>query len=71
MDLDFWRRYYLLGTAEEVAEHICARIAALDGGVDHIILNLLDWSREQLEAIAYEVLPRVMTAARRAEDLEH
>jgi probable F420-dependent oxidoreductase len=59
MDLDYWRTYYLLGTAEEVAERISARIAALDGGVDHIVLNPLDWSVEQLELIAGEVLPRV------------
>jgi probable F420-dependent oxidoreductase len=59
MDLDYWRTYYLLGTAEEVAERISARIAALDGGVDHVVLNPLDWSVEQLELIAGEVLPRV------------
>jgi len=59
MDLDYWKTYYLLGTAPEVAERISARIAALDGGVDHIVLNPLDWSLEQLELIASEVLPRV------------
>ncbi|MBV9859850.1 MAG: TIGR03619 family F420-dependent LLM class oxidoreductase [Alphaproteobacteria bacterium] len=60
MDLDYWRTYYLLGTAEEIAERIRARIAALDGGVDHLILNPLDWSIEQLERIAHDVLPRVI-----------
>lgn len=59
MDIDYWRRYYLLGTVEEIAERISARIAALGGGVDHIVLNPLDWSSEQLELIAHEVLPRV------------
>ncbi len=59
MDLDYWKTYYLLGTAEEVAERISARIAALDGGVDQIVLNPLDWSLEQLELIAGDVLPRV------------
>jgi alkanesulfonate monooxygenase len=59
MDLDYWRTYYLLGTAEEVAERISARIAALDGGVDQIVLNPLTWGLEQLELIAGEVLPRV------------
>lgn len=59
MDLDYWRTYYLLGTAEEVAERISARIDALDGGVDTIVLNPLDWGMEQLELIAGEVLPRV------------
>jgi probable F420-dependent oxidoreductase len=59
MDLDYWKTYYLLGTAEEVADRISARIAALDGGVDHVVLNPLDWSLEQLELIAGEVLPRV------------
>jgi alkanesulfonate monooxygenase len=61
MDLDYWRTYYLLGEAAEVAERISARIAALDGGVDTIVLNPLDWSLEQLELIAGEVLPRVRT----------
>jgi probable F420-dependent oxidoreductase len=59
MDLEYWRTYYLLGTAQEVADRISARIAALDGGVDQIVLNPLDWSLEQLELIAGEVLPRV------------
>jgi probable F420-dependent oxidoreductase len=58
MDLDYWRTYYLLGEAAELAERISARIAAL-GGVDTIVLNPLDWSLEQLELIAGEVLPRV------------
>jgi probable F420-dependent oxidoreductase len=65
MDLDYWRTYYLLGTAEQVAERISARIAALDGGVDHIVLNPLDWSIEQLELIAHEVLPQVVQPSRR------
>jgi alkanesulfonate monooxygenase len=59
MDLDYWKTYYLLGEAEDVAARISARIAALDGGVDHIVLNPLDWSLEQLDLIAGEVLPRV------------
>jgi alkanesulfonate monooxygenase len=59
MDLDYWRTYYLLGTAEQIAERINARIAALDGGIDHIVLNPLDWSLDQLELIAHEVLPRI------------
>jgi hypothetical protein len=59
MDLDYWRTHYLLGEAEPLAEKISARIAALDGGVDTIVLNPLDWGTEQLELIAGEVLPRV------------
>jgi len=59
MDLDYWKTYYLLGTAEEVADRISARIAALDHGVDWIVLNPLNWGLEQLELIAAEVLPRV------------
>jgi alkanesulfonate monooxygenase len=61
MDLDYWKTYYLLGEASEVAERISARIAALDGGVDTIVLNPLDWSLDQLERIAGDVLPRVHT----------
>jgi alkanesulfonate monooxygenase SsuD/methylene tetrahydromethanopterin reductase-like flavin-dependent oxidoreductase (luciferase family) len=61
MDLDYWRTYYLLGTAEEVAERISDRIAALDGGVDTIVLNPLHWGDDQLERIASDVLPRVRT----------
>jgi alkanesulfonate monooxygenase len=63
MDLDYWRTYYLLGEAEELAERISARIAALDGGVDTIVLNPLDWSEEQLELLAGRVLPRVIHGA--------
>jgi probable F420-dependent oxidoreductase len=59
MDLEYWKTYYLLGEAEEVADRISARIDALDGGVDHIVLNPLDWGLEQLELLAGEVLPRV------------
>jgi probable F420-dependent oxidoreductase len=59
MDLDYWKTYYLLGAADEIAARINDRIAALDGGVDTIVLNPLDWSLEQLERIAADVLPRV------------
>jgi alkanesulfonate monooxygenase len=59
MDLDYWRTHYLLGEASEVAERISARIAALDGGVEWIVLNPLTWDREQLEVLSSEVLPAV------------
>jgi probable F420-dependent oxidoreductase len=59
MDLDYWKTYYLLGTAEEVAERISARLKSLDNGVDTIVLNPLNWSVEQLELIARDVLPLV------------
>ncbi len=59
MNLDYWRTYYLLGEAEQIAERISARIAALDGGVDYIVLNPLNWGTEQLELLAGEVLPAV------------
>ncbi len=59
MDLDYWRTYYLLGEAPELADRISARLEALDGGVDTIVLNPLDWGLEQLELIAGDVLPRI------------
>lgn len=59
MDLDYWKTYYLLGEAEQIAERIRDRIDALDRGVDHIVLNPLNWSVEQLERLAGEVLPAV------------
>jgi len=58
MDLPYWREFYLLGEAEELAEKIRAKVANL-GGCEHIVLNPLDWSVEQLELLANEVLPRV------------
>jgi hypothetical protein len=58
MDLPYWREYYLLGEAEELAEKIRAKVANL-GGCEHIVLNPLDWGMEQLELLAGEVLPRV------------
>ncbi len=58
MDLDYWQRFYLLGEAEEVADKIRAKVAAL-GGVDHLILNPLDWDPANLELLAERVLPLV------------
>ncbi len=59
MDLDYWRTYYLLGEAEQIAERIRGKIDALDRGVDHVVLNPLNWSTEQLELLAGEVLPAI------------
>lgn len=58
MDLDYWREFYLLGEAEEVAARIRAKLAAL-GGCEWVVLNPLDWSLEQLERLAERVLPLV------------
>jgi probable F420-dependent oxidoreductase len=58
MDLDYWQRFYLLGEAEALAERIRAKVEAL-GGVDHVILNPLDWDLETLERLAADVLPLV------------
>ncbi|NJD27756.1 MAG: TIGR03619 family F420-dependent LLM class oxidoreductase [Chloroflexi bacterium] len=58
MDLDYWQQFYLLGEAEAVAERIRAKVEAL-GGVDHLILNPLDWDRAALDALAERVLPMV------------
>jgi len=59
MDLDYWRTYYLLGTADEIAEKINQRIASMDGGVTDIILNPLTWDFTQLELFAREVIPKI------------
>jgi hypothetical protein len=40
-------------------ERINRRIAAVDGRMDWIILNPVDWDGEQLERLAAEVLPHV------------
>jgi probable F420-dependent oxidoreductase len=58
MDLDYWQEFYLLGEADAVAERIRGKIAAL-GGVEHVILNPLDWDPEALERLAEDVLPLV------------
>jgi probable F420-dependent oxidoreductase len=65
MNLDFWRTYYLVGEAEEVADRIRGKLDALGGGVEHVILNPVNFGMEQLELLAAEVLPRVTAGARR------
>lgn len=59
MDLDYWKTYYLLGEPEQIAEKIRTRLIALEGTVSHIIFNPMNWSVEQLELIANEVIPRI------------
>ena len=59
MDLDFWRKHYLVGEVEELAERIQERIEAF-GGCEHLIMNPVDWSMEQLDLLAGDVLPRVV-----------
>ena len=58
MDLPYWQEFYLLGEAEAVADRIRGKIEAL-GGVEHVILNPLDWDVATLERIASDVLPRL------------
>lgn len=58
MNLDYWKKYYLLGTAEEIVKNIRERIAAVDG-MDHIILNPVSFDMDQLELLAREILPRL------------
>jgi probable F420-dependent oxidoreductase len=58
MDLPYWQEFYLLGEAEEVAERIRGKIEAL-GGVDHLILNPLDWDPASIEVLAERVQPLV------------
>jgi probable F420-dependent oxidoreductase len=59
MDLAYWQEHYLLGEADAIAERINARIAAVGGRVDWVVLNPVDWDPEQLERLAAEVLPRL------------
>jgi probable F420-dependent oxidoreductase len=56
MDLDYWQTFYLLGEAEAVAERIRGKIEAL-GGVDHLILNPLDWDPANLDVLVERVFP--------------
>ena len=58
MDLDYWQEFYLLGEAKAVADRIRGKVAAL-GGVDHLILNPLDWDPANLDVLAERVLPLV------------
>ena len=58
MDLPYWKEFYLLGEAEELAEKIRKKIETL-GGCEYVVLNPLNWGLEQLERLAGEVLPRV------------
>ena len=58
MNLEYWQKHYLLGTAEEISNHIRDRISAV-GGMDHIILNPLSFDRDQLELLAGEIMPRL------------
>ena len=46
------------GVSEEVADRIRAKVDAL-GGVDHLVLNPLNWDQENLERLASDVLPRL------------
>lgn len=58
MDLDYWQEFYLLGEAGALAERIRGKIDAL-GGVEHVILNPLDWDRRTLDRLASDVLPLI------------
>lgn len=59
MDLDYWKTYYLLGEAEHIADKVHKRLDALNGRVSDVIFNPMNWSIEQLELIANEVIPRI------------
>lgn len=58
MNLEYWQKYYLLGTADEIVENIRKRVMAVDG-MDHIILNPVSFDKRQLELIAAEVVPKL------------
>lgn len=55
MDLDYWQSERLPAGNGGTDRRAHQRLVAFDG-VDHIVLNPLDWSDEQLELIAHEVL---------------
>jgi len=50
---------YLVGTPDEVARKIKTRLNATDG-MDHVVLNPINWELDQLEAIRNEVIPQLM-----------
>lgn len=56
MNLEYWRKYYLLGTADEIVRNIRKRVVAVDG-MDHIILNPVSFDEDQLKLIAREIVP--------------
>jgi alkanesulfonate monooxygenase SsuD/methylene tetrahydromethanopterin reductase-like flavin-dependent oxidoreductase (luciferase family) len=58
MNVEYWRKYYLLGTADEIVENIRKRVAAV-GGMEHIILNPVSFDKRQLDLIATEIVPRL------------
>ena len=62
MSQDYWRSYYLIGTTDEIVDRICESVASPDNGVNAIILNPANWSLEQLDLIARDVLPKVTQA---------
>jgi Coenzyme F420-dependent N5,N10-methylene tetrahydromethanopterin reductase and related flavin-dependent oxidoreductases len=59
MNIEYWRSYYLLGTAAEVVEKIRKRIEVLEG-VDWIILNPINFERTQLTSIIEDVFNKIV-----------
>src|SRR5262249_24030639 len=59
MDLEYWQEHYLLGEAGRIVDRINARIAAVDGRVDWVVLNPVDWDPGQLGRLAAEGVPGI------------
>ncbi|MEM0440045.1 MAG: LLM class F420-dependent oxidoreductase [Candidatus Caldarchaeum sp.] len=58
MNLDYWKKFYLYGTVEEIAEKIKERVKSLEG-VDWIVLNPVTFEMQQLRKIVDELFPSV------------
>jgi len=58
MNMEYWRNFYLLGTAEEVRAKIRAKIEGLEG-VEWLVLNPITFDMKQLVKIVEEIFYRV------------
>jgi len=58
MDLEYWRKHYLVGTADEISKKIKEKIDSVEGS-EWIVLSPPTLDRNQLRLITKEVFPRM------------